>query len=121
MAHMSPRRVGVSHRRQQRDDVERRRCLLYPINDKEQMYNHLPLIMSFIRFCLIYLDMVLLVHVLILICMLCIFRYVCFLYIFVIMVMLYFWIRLKSNVLFFQQSKNLILETSILWLDLLML
>jgi hypothetical protein len=88
---------------------------------KPGCYNHLPLIMSFIRFCLIYLDMVLLVHILILICMLCIFRSVRFLYIFVIMVMFYFLIRLKSNVLVFQQSKNLILETLILWLYLSML
>jgi hypothetical protein len=35
--------------------------------------------------------------------------------------MIYPWIKIKLKVLFFQQSKNLIIGTLVLWLDLFML
>jgi hypothetical protein len=38
-----------------------------------------------------------------------------------VMFMVYPWIKIKLKVLFFQQSKNLIVGTLVLWLDLLML
>jgi hypothetical protein len=37
------------------------------------------------------------------------------------MFMIYPWIKTKLKVLIFQQSKNLIIGTLVLWLDLLML
>lgn len=58
----------------------------------------ISLIMSFMLFFLICLDIVLLVHVLILIDMMRMFRSIRFLYTFVVMVLLYFWIKLKPNV-----------------------
>jgi hypothetical protein len=38
-----------------------------------------------------------------------------------VMFMIYPWIKTKLKVLIFQQSKNLIIDTLVLWLDLLML
>jgi hypothetical protein len=63
------------------------------------MYNYLAAIISFILFNLICLDIVLLVQVLILIDIMCMFRYVCFMYIHVTVAILYFRIKLKLNVL----------------------
>lgn len=65
MTRLPKRRVGVSRCRQQQDGAERRRCVLYPIIGKKT-YNHLPLTMPFILFCLICLNMVLLYQTLIL-------------------------------------------------------
>lgn len=90
MAHLPPRRACVSHHWQQRVDAKHRCRLLYPITTKEQMYNHLPSIMSFIVFNLIYLDMVLLLQVLILIGMIHMSGSIRFLYTLGVMVMLYF-------------------------------
>jgi hypothetical protein len=67
MARLPPCCVGVSRRRQQQDGAEHRCHLLYPIVSKKQTHNHLSLVMFFILFCLIYLDMVSSVQVLILI------------------------------------------------------
>jgi hypothetical protein len=74
MACLPTRHVGVSRRRQQRDGAERRCCLLYPIASKKQTYNHLVLIIYFVLFCLIYLDMVPLDQILILIAIMHIFK-----------------------------------------------
>jgi hypothetical protein len=94
---LSPRHVDVSRHCQERDGVEHQHCLLYPIATKEQTYNHLSHHVFHVVF-LICLDIVLLVHVLILIDMMRMFRSIHFLYTFVVMVLLYFWIKLKPNV-----------------------
>lgn len=76
------RRVGISHRREEQDGVERRHCLLYPIFSNEQTL-----------FSLICSDIILLVQVLTLICMIHMFISIYVLYLFVVRAMLY--LRIK--------------------------
>lgn len=112
------RRVDVLHHRQQLDNVEYRRCLLYLIVNKEQTCNYLIIFSTLlcliclqialsvqgwilIGICLICLHIALSVQGLILIDMMHIFRFIRFLYKFIFMILLYFQIKLKLNVITF--------------------